>query len=344
MKHFSSHSTGEITVKVLFIGGTGNISSAVSRLAIERGIELYHFNRGKRLSSIPGVHTITGDFSKADEVASALKGHTWDAIVNWIAYTEDHVQRDFELFNGRTDQYIFISSASAYQRPLAFPIVTESTPLCNPFWQYSRNKIACESNLTAHYRNDGFPITIVRPSLTYDTVIPVPIGGGTEYTIVERMKRGQKIIVHGDGSSLWTITHADDFAKGFVGLLGHQQAIGQAFHITSDEILTWDQIHQALAEAAGCEANIVHVPSDMLASYDEGFRGSLIGDKATSVIFDNTKIKRFVPGFIATIPFKQGIKRTLDWFEADPARRIVRKETNEFIDMIVLRFEAAMKR
>jgi nucleoside-diphosphate-sugar epimerase len=331
-------------VKVLFIGGTGNISTAVSRLAVERGMELYHFNRGRRIASVPGVQSIVGDFSNRRQVAAALKGHTWDVIVNWIAYTESDVQRDYELLSGTTNQYIFISSASAYQRPLSNPLVTESTPLCNPFWEYSRNKIACEVNLTEHYRNDGFPITIVRPSLTYDTVIPVPIGGWTEYTIVDRMKQGKKIIVHGDGSSLWTITHADDFAKGLLGLFGHQQAIGQAFHITSDEILTWDQIHQALARAAGCEARIVHIPSDFLATFDEGLKGSLVGDKATSVIFDNTKIKRFVPGFVATIPFSVGIKRTLDWFDADPARRIVRKETNQFIERILKQYERALKR
>ena len=274
-------------------------------------------------------------------MASRLKDHRWDVVVNWIAYTEADVQRDYELFKGKTAQYVFISSASAYQRPLGYPIVTESTPLCNPYWQYSRNKIACEDNLTAHYRNDGFPVTIVRPSLTYDTVIPVPIGGWKEYTIVERIRNGKKIIVHGDGSSLWTMTHADDFAKGLVGLFGHQQAVGQAFHITSDEILTWDQIHQALAEAAGCEANIVHIPSDFLATFSEDLRGGLVGDKATSVIFDNTKIKRFVPGFVATIPFKQGIKRTLDWFEADPSRKLVTKETDDFIELILKQYERA---
>jgi len=328
-------------VKVLFIGGTGNISTAVSKYAVKCGIDLYHFNRGRGTSSIPGVQTIVGDFSQPAEMASRLKDHRWDVVVNWIAYTEADVQRDYELFKGKTAQYVFISSASAYQRPLGYPIVTESTPLCNPYWQYSRNKIACEDNLTAHYRNDGFPVTIVRPSLTYDTVIPVPIGGWKEYTIVERIRNGKKIIVHGDGSSLWTMTHADDFAKGLVGLFGHQQAVGQAFHITSDEILTWDQIHQALAEAAGCEANIVHIPSDFLATFSEDLRGGLVGDKATSVIFDNTKIKRFVPGFVATIPFKQGIKRTLDWFEADPSRKLVTKETDDFIELILKQYERA---
>ncbi len=328
-------------MKVLFIGGTGNISTSVSRLAVQRGIELYLLNRAKRASTLPGAKIIVGDITKSDEMRSVLKDHAWDAVVDWIAYTENDVDRDFELFKSKTKQYIFISSASAYQRPAAFPIVTESTPLANPFWQYSRNKIACEDKLNFYYRNENFPITIVRPSLTYDTVIPVPVGGWTEYTTVDRIKKGKKIIVHGDGSSLWTITHAEDFAKGFVGLLGHQQAIGQAFHITSDEILTWDQIHYAIAEAVGREAHIVHMASDFLASFSEDFRGSLIGDKATSVVFDNTKIKRFVPGFMATIPFKQGIKRTIDWFEADPARQIIKKETNDLIEKMIAQYEKA---
>lgn len=326
-------------MKVLFIGGTGNISTAVSRLAVERGVELYLLNRGTR--AIQGAKIIRGDISNAAEISTILKEHQWDVVVDWIAYVEENVQRDFEIFKGKTKQYIFISSASAYQRPASSPIVTESTPLANPFWQYSRNKIACEDKLMSYYRQDGFPITIVRPSHTYSTVIPVPVGGSSEYTTVDRIKRGKKIIVHGDGSSLWTVTHSDDFAKGFVGLLGHQQAIGQSFHITSDEVLTWNQIHYAIGEALGCNVKIVHIASETLALFDGEFRGSLIGDKATSVIFDNSKIKRFVPGFVATIPFSQGIKKTIEWFEADPARQVVKKETNEWIDMVIDRYEKA---
>ena len=280
--------------------------------------------------------------SYPDEMKAALQEHAWDVVVDWIAYLESDVQRDYELFRGKTKQFIFISSASAYQRPASSPFVTESTPLANPYWQYSRNKIACEERLTSYYRQDGFPITIVRPSLTYDTVIPVPIGGWTEYTTIDRIKKGQKIIVHGDGSSLWTITHAEDFAKGFVGLLGHQQAIGHAFHITSDEVLTWDQIHLAIGEALGREVKIVHIASDFLATFDQELIGGLIGDKATSVIFDNSKIKRFVPGFTATIPFKQGIKRTIDWFESDPSRQIIKKETNEWIENVIGRYEKGL--
>jgi nucleoside-diphosphate-sugar epimerase len=330
-------------MKVLFIGGTGNISTSVSRHAVDRGIELYLLNRGKRISNIAGVKSIIGDITHPEEINSVLKEHTWDAVVNWIAFHEQDIARDFELFHGKTKQYIFISSASVYQKPLAFPIVTESTPLANPFWQYARDTIACEMALNSYYRQERFPVTIVRPSLTYDTVIPVPIGGWTDYTIVDRIKKGKKIIVHGDGTSLFTITHADDFAKGFLGLLGHQQAIGESFHITSDELLTWDQIYQALANAAGCDASIVHIPSDILAECNGELRGTLIGDKAASVIFDNTKIKRFVPGFTAVIPFNRGIQRTITWFESDPARQTVKKETNEWMDTIIDKYEKAFK-
>ncbi len=328
-------------MKVLFIGGTGNISTSVSKLAVSRGIELYLLNRGKRPSGIAGAKHLIGDITDPG-IASVLKGHLWDVVVNWIAYTEEDIERDYKLFREKTKQYIFISSASAYQRPLSHPIVIESTPLANPYWQYSRNKIACEMKLNAFYRDDHFPVTIVRPSLTYDTVIPVPIGGWNEYTVVDRIKKGKQIIVHGDGSSLWTITHAEDFAKGFAGLMGHQQAIGQSFHITSDELLTWNQIHEALAEAIGCKALIVHISSETLAKYNEELLGSLVGDKATSVVFDNSKIKRFVPDFVATIPFCEGIKRTIDWFESDPARMVVREETNKWIDSLIDRYEKVL--
>jgi nucleoside-diphosphate-sugar epimerase len=322
-------------MKVLFIGGTGNISTSVSRLCVERGIDLYLLNRGLKRSDIPKAKTLQGDITQPHRVASILEKHRWDVVVDWIAFTVDDIERDIQLFRHKTKQYVFISSASAYQKPPVHPLITESTPLSNPFWEYSRNKIACEERLNRSFREENFPITIVRPSLTYNTVIPVAIGGWTEYTIIDRMKRGKQIIVHGDGTSLWTVTHAEDFARGFVGLLGHQQAIGQAFQITSDEILTWDQIYQGVAEAAGCEANIVHIPSDFIVQCEPSLEGSLIGDKSWSVIFDNTKIKRFVPDFKATIPFSQGIRRSLAWFEADPTRQVIRKETNDMMDKIL---------
>jgi nucleoside-diphosphate-sugar epimerase len=296
---------------------------------------LYLLNRGTRGVDIPGAKVLTCDIADPGQTDSALKSHTWDVVVNWIAYVESEVDRDIKFFRGKTRQYVFISTASAYQKPPTHPIITESTPLYNPYWQYSRNKIACEERLNRAYREVGFPITVVRPSLTYDTVIPLAIGGWTEYTAIDRMKTGRSIIVHGDGTSLWTVTHAEDFAKGFAGLLGHAQAIGHAFQITSDEILTWNQIYSAVAEAAGCDPNIVHIPSEFIARIEPSLEGSLVGDKSASVIFDNSKIKKFVPGFVCTIPFTEGIRRTLRWFEADPKRQIVKKETNEMMDRII---------
>jgi nucleoside-diphosphate-sugar epimerase len=331
-------------MKVLFIGGTGNISTSVSRTCIERGIELHLLVRGTRDVSIPGAKVIRGDIHKPGELSSLLTAERWDSVVDWIAYSTDDIKRDIEMFRGKTKQFVFISSASVYQKPPVHPLITESTPLYNPYWQYSRDKIACEELLNTAYRNEGFPITIVRPSHTYDTVIPFAIGAWTEYTAIDRIKKGQEIIVHGDGTSLWTVTHAEDFAKGFVGLLGHPQAIGEAFHITSDESLTWNQIYQITASAVGCEARIVHIPSDFIAACDESYLGGLIGDKANSVIFDNTKIKRIVPEYKATIPYHIGISRTLAWFGADPARQVLKEETNEFMDRIIGLYRRAQTR
>ena len=322
-------------MKVLFIGGTGNISTSSSKLALDKGIDLYILNRGTRKVTIPGAQEIIGDINDVKKVSQALEGHEWDAVVNWIAFTPDEIDRDIQLFQGKTKQYIFISSASAYQKPVSHPVITESTPLANPYWQYSRDKIACEDRLNQAYRDAGFPITIVRPSLTYETVIPVTIGGWTDYNVADRIKKGKEIIIQGDGNSLWTITHSRDFAKGFVGLLGHQQAIGHAFHITSDEILTWNQIYEAVGLALNREIKPVHIASDFICQVEPEMTGTLIGDKAVSVIFDNRKIKQFVPDYVATIPFKQGIRETLDWMEADTSRQYINRETEAMIDKIL---------
>lgn len=255
-------------MKILFIGGTGIISSACSQLAIERGHELYLLNRGQttRRSVSEGAHVLHGDIRDLASARAALGDHTFDAVVNWIAFTTDHIETDLELFRGRTGQYLFISSASVYQTPPANVPVLESTPLDNPVWLYSRNKIACEERLLRAYREEKFPMTVVRPSHTYDKTLN-PIHGG--YTMIDRMRKGQPVIVHGDGTSLWTMTHHKDFAKGFVGLLGNNHAIGDTFHITSDEVLTWDQIYLLVARAAGVAApQLVHVPSDLIAAYD----------------------------------------------------------------------------
>ena len=324
----------ETEMKVLFIGGTGNISSPSSRLAISKGMELYHLNRGTSKVRITGVKTILGDINNPAGL-SELKDHNWDVVVNWIAFTPQDIERDIALFKGKTRQYIFISSASCYQTPLRYPVITESTPLCNNLWDYSNDKIRCEDRLMKAYREEEFPITIVRPSLTYDTVIPIAIGGFNEYTTADRIIKGKEIIIHGDGTSLWTVTHSEDFAKGFVGLLGLSQAIGHAFHITSDEILSWNMIYEILAENLGSEAKVVHITSDFICKIPPSYTGTLLADKAESVIFDNTKIKTFVPGFKATIPFAVGIKRTLQWLDENPDRKIISQEENIKIENVL---------
>lgn len=332
-------------MNVLFIGGTGLISSACTRLVAERGIEVVVLNRGSQPELPAGVENLVADMRDPGAVARALAGRRFDAVVNWIAYTPDEVERDIALFRGIADQYVFISSASAYQKPMGLYRITEDTPLANPFWDYSRNKIACEERLLRAYRDEGFPITIVRPSLTYgDTQIPLVVNSWQlPYTAVARMRQGKPLIVPGDGTSLWTITHNSDFAKGFVGLLGHQQAIGHAFHITSDESLTWDQIYAATAAAAGAELKIVHIASDFIAACMPDMRGSLIGDKTVSVVFDNSKIKRFVPDFCATTTFARGIRQTLAWFDADPARQQVDAAANQQWDLLLDAYQRGLQ-
>lgn len=328
-------------MKVLFIGGTGNISTSVSRLAITRGIELHLLTRGQRPVSIPGAHAIRADIGDEAAVTAALQGHHFDCVVNWIGYKPAEMERDIRLFAGRTRQYIFISSASVYQKPATTPFVREDTPLRNPYWDYSHDKILCEDRLQRAYRDSGFPMTIVRPALTYDTVIPVALGSWDDYTLIDRMRRGGKIVVHGDGTSLWSVTHARDFAKGFVGLIGNMCSIGHAFHITTDEVLTWNQIYEAIGAAIGVEPQIVHVPSDFIAAVEPWHRGNLHGDKAVSKVFDNSKIKRFVPGYVATIPFAEGIRETIAWFEADPARMRIVEDNNRLLDRIIRAYETA---
>jgi nucleoside-diphosphate-sugar epimerase len=326
-------------MKVLFIGGTGIISSASSRLALDRGIELYLLNRGQSVRPVPdGARILRGDGRDPQSARAALGDLSFDAVVDWIAFTPDHVEADLNLLRGRTRQYLFISSASAYQTPPASLPVTESTVLDNPFWEYSRNKLACEERLVRAYREEKYPITIVRPSHTYDRTL-LPIDGG--WTAVDRMLRGQKVIVHGDGTSLWTLTHHADFARGLVGLLGNSHAIGEAVHITSDEWLSWNQIFEIIARAAGTEARIAHVPSDLIAAHDPNWGPGLLGDKAHSMIFDNSKIKRLVPDFLCRIPFSRGAEEILAWYNADPARRKVNADFNRTCDRILAAWESA---
>jgi len=322
-------------MKVLFIGGSGNISTAVSRLAIARGIDLTLLTRGKTSADIPGVRWLSADFHDLTQTQNILGNETFDVVVDWIAYTPEDVERDLTLFSGKTGQFVFISSASAYQKPPSSVIIRESTPLHNPYWDYSQAKIVCEERLMQAYREQGFPLTIVRPSHTYDKFFPFSIGEWDKFTIVERMRKGLPVIVHGDGTSLWAVTHADDFALGFLGLLGHPHALGQAFHITSDERLTWNDIYRAIGAAAGVEPNLVHIASDFIVKVAPNYRGTLIGDKSWSVIFDNSKIKNYVPEFQAIIPFHQGIRRTVARFDADPQLRQVKPEDHAEIERIL---------
>ena len=333
-------------MKALFIGGTGLISSAVSRLAVERGIDLTLLNRGQRDEFFPaGAHQIVADLRDRAEAPAALRGQSFDVVADWICFTAEQAAADVELFSGRTAQFFFISSASVYQKPPTHYLVTESTPLANPYWQYSRDKIACEELLTREYRQNGFPVTIVRPSLTYGpTQIPASMSSWNHpWTLVDRMRRRKKIVVPGDGTSLWTMTHNSDLAKGFVGLMGNVHAIGHAFHITSDEVLTGNQVYQLIGAAAGVVPDLVHVASDLIAAFEPDLRGSLLGDKAQSAVFDNSKIKSFVPGFAATVPFSEGIRESVRWFERHPERCTVDDAFQALCDRLVQANAGALK-
>jgi nucleoside-diphosphate-sugar epimerase len=320
-------------MKVLFIGGTGVISSACSELALARGIELYLFNRGQSVRPVPtGARVLHADIRDAAAAEAALIGHRVDVVVDWIAFKPEHVAADIALFRGRTGQYVFISSASAYQKPPDSLPITESTLLDNPFWQYSRDKIACEALLAQAYREEKFPFTVVRPSHTYDRT-KLPVTGG--YTSVARMRQGKPVVVHGDGTSTWVLTHHRDFAVGFVGLLGNAAAVGEAFHITSDELLTWNQIYAIVGRAAGVEPKLVHIPSDVIARHEPEWGAGLLGDKAHSVVFDNSKIKRFVPDFAPAIPFARGVEEIIAWYDADPARQVVDARLDALMDALI---------
>ena len=321
-------------MKVLFIGGTGVISSACSELAVSRGIELFHLNRGKSigLRKIDGVKTIISDIRNVAETKRALQGHTFDVVVDWIAYEPEHIQNSLALFSGNTGQFLFISTASAYQKPPQKLPITEDTPLDNPFWEYSRKKIACENLLQEAYAKNGFPYTIVRPSHTYDKT-KVPMIGG--YTALQRMKQGLPVVVPGDGTSLWTLTHHRDFAVGLVGLLGNAAAIHEAFHITSDEWLPWNNIYRLFAQALNVEPHLVHIPSEIIAKYDKAIGDGLLGDKAHSMIFDNTKIRKFVPDFNPQTPFHTGVKEIVAWQEENPGLQQFDEGVSTFMDRIV---------
>ena len=327
-------------LKVLFIGGTGVISSACVREAVARDVEVFVLNRGQSADRpLPaGVRELRADARDAGSVRAAVDGLDFDSVIDFVAFAPGHVQADIDLFAGRTGQYVFISTASAYQKPPSRLPITESTPLRNPYWQYSRDKIACEDLLVAEYRETGFPATIVRPSHTYDATKTVLSGG---WTPLARMLAGKPVIVHGDGTSLWTVTHNTDFARAFVPLLGHPRTVGEAFQITSDDVLTWDQITRALGAALGVEPTIVHVPSDAIAAADPEWGAGLLGDKAHSVIFDNSKVRSVVPGWRAVVPFEQGAREIADWYLARPAWQVVDERADALMDKLAADFGVA---
>ena len=334
-------------MKLLFIGGTGLISSACSDLALQRGHELFLLNRGHATKyPIPAGATLLRADLHTDEplLADLVAARHFDAVVDFLAFTPADIERDLRLFRGHTGQFVFISSASAYQKPPRHYLITEETPLQNPFWQYSRDKIACEERLMQAYRDDGFPVTIIRPSLTYGPS-QIPILGASwshPYTLVDRIKRGQKVIIPGNGNSLWVLTWNADFAVGLLGLLGNPNAIGEAFHITSDEVQTWNAIFNELYAAIGAEPNTVHIPSDLIVAYNPGERGSLLGDKTHSAVFDNSKIKRFVPEFNCQVKWSEGVRRSLRWFEEDTSRQAIDEGMNAMWDRIVAAYEKAL--
>ena len=323
-------------LRVLFLGGTGIISSACSRRAVEVGLDLTVVNRGKTSSRpLPAeVRQVNADIEDAAAFAE-VAGQDFDVVVDWLAFTPDQVRARTDALRGHVGQYVFISSASAYQTPPARLPITESTPLRNPFWQYSRDKIACEDLLTTLYRDENFPVTIVRPSHTYDRTL-VPFDGG--WTIVDRMRRGEPVVVHGDGTSLWTLTHHRDFARGFVPLLGHPRTLGDTFQLTSDDVLTWDQIANTLAAAAGTTAQIVHVPSDAIAAVHPSWGAALLGDKTHSAVFDNSKLRQVVPDFVATIPFEVGAREIIAWYDEEPTRQRVDPAIDEAMNALIAQY------
>ena len=331
-------------MRVLFIGGTGNISGACTDEALRKGFEVFHLNRGSRPEKEkPGVRVLKADIRDVAAVRAALAGMRFDSVVQFLAFRPEHVEADMELFGGITDQYVLISSASAYKKPSLTPVITETTPLENPFWEYARLKIACEKTLTKKAPARSFPYTIIRPSHTYDDGWIPGYFKSASYGLAARMLVGKEVIVPGDGQSLWTLTHASDFAVGFVGLLGNAAALGEAFHITSDEHLTWDAIHRIIGLALDVAPKLARIPSDFIAKVNPEKGAGLLGDKAVSVLFDNSKIRRFVPEFSPNLRFADGIARSLAWYDSHPELKAADQAMDDDVDTILAAWKHAMR-
>lgn len=332
-------------MRALFIGGTGTISTAISRLAVDRGWDLTLLNRGNRMEFTPeGAKILQADIEDTEKVRELIRDLQFDVVADFIAFVPQHIERDIALFSGKTRQYIFISSASAYQKPPSCFRITESTPLANPYWEYSRNKIACEERLMHEYRTSGFPVTIVRPSHTYgETSIPLAIHGKGSWSVIDRILKGKPVIIPGDGTSLWTVTHNSDFARAFLGLMGNPAAIGHPIHITSDEALTWDQIYDRIGDALGVPVKKFHVATDFLIGCDPGYEGPLKGDKSVSVLFDNSKIKRIVPEYTATIRFDQGIRLSIRYLMSHPEFQVPDPVFDSFCDRVIAAQQKALE-
>ena len=329
-------------MKALFIGGTGTISTEISKLCVSQGWELTLLNRGNSSSRVPeGAKVICADIHNEQAVKDALGDQMFDVVADFIAFTPDHVARDIRLFTGRCEQYFFISSASAYQKPLSSPWITEGTPLHNPYWQYSRDKIACEEMLMHAYHDDLFPVTIIRPSHTYcERSVPLAVKGPKgSFQVLERMRQGKPVVVPGDGTSLWTLTHSRDFAVAFVGLMGNVHAIGETYHITGDESLTWNQIYECVGRALGVKPRMVHIASETLGMLCPDYVGNLLGDKSHTVIFDNSKIKRAVPQFCATTRFDQGVREAVEYVYSHPECQTPDPEFDAWCDQLVEEYE-----
>lgn len=328
-------------MRILVIGGTGNISSEFTEAAIARGFETILLTRGTR--SVPdGAKAIIADASVPSELVAATGDMTFDAVIDFLCFEPGRALSAIETFVGRTGQYVFISSAAAYQKPPRSHVIDEATPLENPFWAYARDKIACERVFMDAFRDRGFPVTVVRPSHTYGkTWIPTAFVS-SDFTVAARILAGKAIIVPGDGQSLWTLTHARDFAGGLLGLLGRGEALGEAFTIAGDEVRTWDAIHGIVGEALGAQPRIVHVPSEFIAAVDAAMGERLLGDKAYSAVFDCAKLRRLVPEFRTTVTLERGVRESVAWRRADPSRMAVDGIMDARIEKILAAWKKAM--